>query len=609
MVGTDFSHLTNDELIKGIKALDLPDYIRSKAYGIDVRETLAQMTEMTIQLGVNMGLSPDEALDLARKLQNIDARIDNLVANAGDVASNGELLDIRVGVDGTTYANAGDAVRTQIDKVNTGITKMSEIQVEWNENYYISPSNGVSVYYAETEELKYWASDYIDITNATALYGYVINNVQGVFYDKTGQYMSTASATNGKRDYIDVPIGAKYFRFSKETKSKKDVDYSLLGFINFNDVQNTITSVDGLVEDYDLSQISMGAGYLIKNGNVINDPTGYSTTDFIPINPFFKIRVLCTIIGTVCLGVFDENKNIIQFIDKSDVIEPSLIPQVVEINLDKNAHYIRFTGHNTYSQNISDYYVKAYVSKHGIDMITNALSDEVDNIATPNNKVFASLSMFNNFAVIGDSYASGEIIVNGSAKDYYDLSWGQNIARNCGNTCLNLSRGGLTTQTWLTADKGLTLMKSSNPQGLYMISLGLNDQGRISRGEYELGSINDLNADYNLNPDTFYGNYGKIIGNIKDHAPDAKIIISTVTQGRDGDFPIPNGAIREIANHFSLPLINLGDDYFFRDPFFRNNLVGSHMTATGYSGYALGIMRLFSKCIEEYDSYFADYVG
>ena len=69
LAGTDFSHLTNDELIKGIQALKLPDYIRSKAYGVDVRETLAQMTEMTIQLGVNMGLSPDEALKWARKLQ------------------------------------------------------------------------------------------------------------------------------------------------------------------------------------------------------------------------------------------------------------------------------------------------------------------------------------------------------------------------------------------------------------------------------------------------------------------------------------------------------------------------------------------------------------
>ena len=65
----DFSHLTNDELVKGIQALNLPGYIRTKAYGVDVRETLAQMTEMTIQLGVNMGLSPDDALKWARKLQ------------------------------------------------------------------------------------------------------------------------------------------------------------------------------------------------------------------------------------------------------------------------------------------------------------------------------------------------------------------------------------------------------------------------------------------------------------------------------------------------------------------------------------------------------------
>ena len=75
LAGTDFSHLTNDELIKGIQALDLPDYIRSKAYGIDVRETLAQMTEMTIQLGVNMGLSPDDALKMVKKLQDIDSQL------------------------------------------------------------------------------------------------------------------------------------------------------------------------------------------------------------------------------------------------------------------------------------------------------------------------------------------------------------------------------------------------------------------------------------------------------------------------------------------------------------------------------------------------------
>ena len=76
MVEKDFRHLTNDELINGIQAANLPDYIRSKAYGIDVRETLAQMTEMTIQLGVNMGLSPDAALSWGRRILSNSAQLE-----------------------------------------------------------------------------------------------------------------------------------------------------------------------------------------------------------------------------------------------------------------------------------------------------------------------------------------------------------------------------------------------------------------------------------------------------------------------------------------------------------------------------------------------------
>lgn len=69
MAERDFTHLTPDEKINGIKASKLPDHIRSKYHGEDVREAIAQSTELTIQLGINMGLSPDDALSWARKLQ------------------------------------------------------------------------------------------------------------------------------------------------------------------------------------------------------------------------------------------------------------------------------------------------------------------------------------------------------------------------------------------------------------------------------------------------------------------------------------------------------------------------------------------------------------
>ena len=69
MVKRDFTRLTEDEKINGIKASKLPDHIRSKYHGEDVREAIAQSTEMAIQLGINMGLSPDDAVSWARKLQ------------------------------------------------------------------------------------------------------------------------------------------------------------------------------------------------------------------------------------------------------------------------------------------------------------------------------------------------------------------------------------------------------------------------------------------------------------------------------------------------------------------------------------------------------------
>lgn len=65
----DFTRLSEDEKINGIKITNVPQYIREKAYLTDFSETLAQLAEMIIQLGVNLGLDPDDALEWARKLQ------------------------------------------------------------------------------------------------------------------------------------------------------------------------------------------------------------------------------------------------------------------------------------------------------------------------------------------------------------------------------------------------------------------------------------------------------------------------------------------------------------------------------------------------------------
>ena len=116
LAGTDFSHLTTDELIKGIKALDLPDYIRSKAYGIDVRETLAQMTEMLMQLAYNQGMTPQQAQDWVSQLNNKIIK--------GQVTMNDLTQEVKEALTGGSVAVVG------VDAVDTVNVKNGAITIE-----------------------------------------------------------------------------------------------------------------------------------------------------------------------------------------------------------------------------------------------------------------------------------------------------------------------------------------------------------------------------------------------------------------------------------------------------------------------------------------------
>ena len=116
MAGTDFSHLTTDELIKGIKSLDLPDYIRSKAYGIDVRETLAQMTEMLMQLAYNQGMNPQQAQSWVSQLNNKIVK--------GQVTMSDLTQEVKEALTGGSVAVVG------VDAVDTVNVKNGAITIE-----------------------------------------------------------------------------------------------------------------------------------------------------------------------------------------------------------------------------------------------------------------------------------------------------------------------------------------------------------------------------------------------------------------------------------------------------------------------------------------------
>ncbi len=221
---------------------------------------------------------------------------------------------------------------------------------------------------------------------------------------------------------------------------------------------------------------------------------------------------------------------------------------------------------------------------------------------------YSSLSMFEKIGVIGDSYASGQIYLTGSPVNYYNLSWGQVLARKNGIECINFSKGGLTSKTWLTDSKGLSLMKNSEPQSLYLIVLGINDNTEIVAGRYSFGTDADFDlSDFENAPDTFYGNMCKIIGYIKQKSPSAKIIVSTMANNNSEPSRAMNIAIEKCAELAEVPTIKQYDDMFFTSDYYKNGMVGGHPTAPVYSGMALAFERLINQCISENYDYFKDF--
>lgn len=232
----------------------------------------------------------------------------------------------------------------------------------------------------------------------------------------------------------------------------------------------------------------------------------------------------------------------------------------------------------------------------------NTLSNQLDNQNL--------MPLFETFGVIGDSYSTGVITLDSyTGQEHRSISWGQIMARKNGILCTNFGYGGLTTRTWLTNQYGAPLLQSESAKKLYILALGINDNAIL--GTDYLGSLSDIKtSDYTLNADTFYGNYGRIIAMIKEKAPNAKIVISTLAPSAPGrNVEVYNEAITAIAAFFSIPLLVQGEDFYFTSSLYTDNIRYNHPTATGYAHMAAAFERMICKAINYNQEYFSDYMG
>ena len=112
--------------------------ILSSRYGKDVRQSIHDGIHDCYEDG------KAGAVDLVAREQ-----IANLVANNNPTEGNSELLDIRVGADGTAYDSAGEAVRRQVfamDKLNSFITPIFNIRPTAQKSWHYLFDSGTKTY-------------------------------------------------------------------------------------------------------------------------------------------------------------------------------------------------------------------------------------------------------------------------------------------------------------------------------------------------------------------------------------------------------------------------------------------------------------------------------
>ena len=546
---------------------ELTKWMRTKAKGSDVREVIAQLFERTWVESIKEGNANMEVAQargssdtLGNRLQTMDgkisqtttditraeSRIDGLIANAGNGTVPSELTDIRVDINGLTYPTAGQAVREQFKKSLKGDRQIyaPEVLVAPYDDLNTLPVNSIVLY-----------SHYGNVANKPD------TNYTGGVNVQTTNY-STDSRL-GAVQILTQADGTMYYRGFWRTQDGVDQ------WTKWNRIATDKNALSGDRKIY--APEVLVAPYDDLNTLPVNTIVTYAYSDGVSNMPAGG-----NIGGaTVLTYNYDGGSNIsgaVQILTTSDG--------------------------DFYTRNFWGWPDKDTWKPWQKIVTEKDLQQHIDT-----DPFQPSLALFEKIGVIGDSYASGEIYPGGIPDDKYSLSWGQILARKNGVKCTNFSRGGLTTRSWLTDEMGLSKLNSSEPQNLYYISLGINE-------DYSIGpSYIGTEADMDSGADTFYGNYAKIIKAVQAKAPNSKIIIIDYAWAK-GDTDPYFVATKNIATKFGLPLIKHRDDDFLSSDKFKSELMEyGHPVAISYAAMASAFEKLTIKAIRDNIEYFKDYRG
>lgn len=209
--------------------------------------------------------------------------------------------------------------------------------------------------------------------------------------------------------------------------------------------------------------------------------------------------------------------------------------------------------------------------------------------------------IFRTIGCIGDSLSSGEFeTVDKEGKhgwhDMYEYSWGQFIARTCGSTVYNFSRGGMCSDWFMTDAPKWGWFDYAKRAQAYIFALGVND---LYGKKLPVGTPDD-----HVEDKTFAGWYIEIIRRYKEIQPQAKFFLMTMVHTGDKDTDAVADAHAELLykiaekfdNTYVIDLCKYGPVYddFFKSKFYLHghlNPMGYELTARMVMSYIDYIIR------------------
>ena len=258
-------------------------------------------------------------------------------------------------------------------------------------------------------------------------------------------------------------------------------------------------------------------------------------------------------------------------------------------------------------------YYSALDIEETVATLTDTVEDMVDvvqNTVPYNAALNTRVSIFPKIAVCGSSSDAGYYYdPDGNAHPRKAASWIANLARQNGIGWSCYAKASATTRTWLASSEyGLSVLENDPVKAsLYVLTFGGNDAVQLGSDPSYLGSIADIvGHDLSNYPDTFYGNYARIIDSIMAAAPDCVIVMIMYCDAEDRHsgtrIPAFYDAMVEIARHYGIPHANWADDNWYKTIRATHEL-GDHATCFEYGGMAAAFERIFSKLYTTVDTY------